>query len=132
MGAGILAEAALGFLGFGIQSPDVSLGSLVSQCRGRSSQAVAVHLAGHVHHHDRAVPAVHRRRPPRCLDPRQKRIPKRKDLDRELAQGRPTRRVASRHDRLPRGQRVTVSEHEGHCGEHGEARRRRQSCPNAM
>ncbi len=31
---GILAEAALGFLGFGIQPPDVSLGSLISQYQG--------------------------------------------------------------------------------------------------
>jgi ABC-type dipeptide/oligopeptide/nickel transport system permease subunit len=34
MSGGILAEAALSFLGFGIQFPDVSLGSLISQYQG--------------------------------------------------------------------------------------------------
>ena len=70
MGAGILTEAALSFLGFGIQPPDVSLGSLVSDYQGAFSQpAVAVHLARRVHRRHRAVPAVHRRRPARRLRP---------------------------------------------------------------
>ena len=70
MGAGILTEAALGFLGFGIQRPDVSLGSLVSDYEGAFSQpAVAVHLARRVHRRHRAVPAVHRRRPARRVRP---------------------------------------------------------------
>ncbi len=35
MSGGILLEAALSYLGFGIQFPDVSLGSLISQYQGR-------------------------------------------------------------------------------------------------
>jgi ABC-type dipeptide/oligopeptide/nickel transport system permease subunit len=84
MGAGILTESALGFLGFGVQPPEVSLGTLVSDYDGAYSTrpwlfvwpgffVVAIVL---------------------CLqfigdglrdafDPRQKRIPKRKDLERE-------------------------------------------------
>ena len=68
MGAGILTEAALGFLGFGVQSPEVSLGTLVSDYDGRIlDPAVAVPVAGRLRHHHRAVPAVHRRRPARRL-----------------------------------------------------------------
>jgi ABC-type dipeptide/oligopeptide/nickel transport system permease subunit len=83
MGAGILTEAALGFLGFGIRSPDVSLGSLVNDYQGAFQSRPflfvwpGVFIVGIV----------------LCLqfigdglrdafDPRQKRIPKRKDLDR--------------------------------------------------
>ena len=84
MGAGILTESALGFLGFGVQPPQVSLGTLVSDYDGAYSTrpwlfvwpgffVIAIVL---------------------CLqfigdglrdafDPRQKRIPKRKDLERE-------------------------------------------------
>jgi ABC-type dipeptide/oligopeptide/nickel transport system permease subunit len=83
MGAGILTEAALGFLGFGVRPPAVSLGSLVNAYQGAYETrpwlfiwpgffVVAIVL---------------------CLqfigdglrdafDPRQKRIPKHKDLDR--------------------------------------------------
>ncbi|MEP1123005.1 MAG: ABC transporter permease [Ilumatobacter sp.] len=83
MGAGLLTEAALGFLGFGVRSPEVSLGTLVNQYQGAyetrpwlfiwpGAFIVAIVL---------------------CLqfigdglrdafDPRQKRIPNRKDLDR--------------------------------------------------
>ena len=95
MGAGILTESALGFLGFGVQPPEVSLGTLVSDYDGAYSTrpwlfiwpgffVIAIVL---------------------CLqfigdglrdafDPRQKRIPKRKDLEREEA-GR-CRRVTQR------------------------------------
>ena len=82
MGAGILTEAALSFLGFGIRAPDVSLGSLVSDYQGAFSSRPwlfiwpGVFIVGIV----------------LCLqfigdglrdafDPRQKRIPKRKDLE---------------------------------------------------
>jgi ABC-type dipeptide/oligopeptide/nickel transport system permease subunit len=82
MGAGILTEAALGFLGFGIRSPDISLGQLVSQYAGAFSTRPwlfvwpGIFIVGIV----------------LCLqfigdglrdafDPRQKRIPKRKDLE---------------------------------------------------
>ena len=82
MGAGILTEAALGFLGFGIQPPDVSLGSLVNDYQGAFTSRPwlfiwpGVFIVGIV----------------LCLqfigdglrdafDPRQKRIPKRKDLE---------------------------------------------------
>lgn len=82
MGAGILTEAALGFLGFGIQPPNVSLGSLVNDYQGAFSTRPwlfvwpGVFIIGIV----------------LCLqfigdglrdafDPRQKRIPKRKDLE---------------------------------------------------
>ncbi len=82
MGAGILTEAALSFLGFGIQSPNVSLGSLVSDYQGAFSTRPwlfvwpGLFIIGIV----------------LCLqfigdglrdafDPRQKRIPKRKDLE---------------------------------------------------
>ena len=37
MGAGILTEAALGFLGFGVQPPEVSLGTLVNDYDGAYS-----------------------------------------------------------------------------------------------
>lgn len=86
MGAGILTEAALGFLGFGIRSPDVSLGSLVNDYQGAFQSRPflfvwpGVFIVGIV----------------LCLqfigdglrdafDPRQKRIPKRKDLERSAA-----------------------------------------------
>ena len=61
LGAGILTEVALGFLGFGIRPPDISLGSLISQYSGRVDHpAVAVRLARRLHHHHRAVHPVHR------------------------------------------------------------------------
>lgn len=83
MGAGILTEAALGFLGFGIRAPDVSLGSLVNDYQGAFVSRPwlfvwpGVFIVGIV----------------LCLqfigdglrdafDPRQKRIPRRKDLER--------------------------------------------------
>lgn len=90
MGAGILTEAALGFLGFGIRAPDVSLGTLVNDYQGAFQSRpwlftwpglfiVAIVL---------------------CLqfigdglrdayDPRQKRIPRRKDLDRSHGSEQP-------------------------------------------
>ena len=87
MGAGILTEAALGFLGFGIQSPDVSLGSLVSQYQGAFTSRPWLFI----------WPGVFIIMIVLCLqfigdglrdafDPRQKRIPKRKDLERERTQ----------------------------------------------
>ena len=83
MGAGILTEAALSFLGFGIQSPNVSLGSLVNDYDGAFASrpwlfiwpgvfiiaiVLSLQFIG-----DGLRDA---------FDPRQKRIPKRKDLDR--------------------------------------------------
>ena len=81
LGAGILAEAAIGFLGFGIQSPDYSLGSLVSLYQGSFTSRPWLFIWPGVF----IVVIV------LCLqfvgdglrdafDPRQKRIPKRKDL----------------------------------------------------
>jgi len=82
MGAGILTEAALSFLGFGIQSPEVSLGSLVSEYQGAFSTRPWLFV----------WPGLFIIAIVLCLqfigdglrdafDPRQKRIPKRKDLD---------------------------------------------------
>jgi peptide/nickel transport system permease protein len=81
MGAGILTEAALGFLGFGIRSPDVSLGSLVNDYQGAFTSRPWLFI----------WPGVFIVTIVLCLqfvgdglrdafDPRQKRIPKRKDL----------------------------------------------------
>lgn len=83
MGAGILTEAALGFLGFGIRSPDVSLGTLVNDYQGAFQSRPWLFT----------WPGVFIVAIVLCLqfigdglrdayDPRQKRIPKRKDLDR--------------------------------------------------
>ena len=111
LGAGILTEAALGFLGFGIQPPDVSLGSLVSDYQGAFSSRPWLFIWPGVF----IVVIV------LCLqfigdglrdafDPRQKRIPKRKDLekaaegDAALARGQPHHRRAGRltcHTRSP-------------------------------
>jgi peptide/nickel transport system permease protein len=82
MGAGILTEAALSFLGFGIQSPNVSLGSLVNDYDGAFSSRPWLFI----------WPGVFIIAIVLCLqfigdglrdafDPRQKRIPKRKDLE---------------------------------------------------
>jgi ABC-type dipeptide/oligopeptide/nickel transport system permease subunit len=86
MGAGILTEAALGFLGFGVKSPEVSLGTLVSDYQSAYQTRPWLFLWPGVF----VVVIV------LCLqfigdglrdafDPRQKRIPKRKDLEREEA-----------------------------------------------
>jgi peptide/nickel transport system permease protein len=86
MGAGILIEAALGFLGFGIQRPQVSLGTLVSEYDSAYQTRPWLFLWPGIF----VVTIV------LCLqfigdglrdafDPRQKRIPKRKDLEREEA-----------------------------------------------
>jgi peptide/nickel transport system permease protein len=83
MGAGILTEAALGFLGFGVRSPEVSLGTLVSDYQGAYSSRPYLFL----------WPGFFIIAIVLCLqfigdglrdafDPRQKRIPKRKDLER--------------------------------------------------
>jgi ABC-type dipeptide/oligopeptide/nickel transport system permease subunit len=85
MGAAILIEAALGFLGFGIQRPDVSLGNLVEAYDSAFSSRPWLFLWPGVF----IVVIV------LCLqfvgdglrdafDPRQKRIPKRKDLEQEI------------------------------------------------
>jgi peptide/nickel transport system permease protein len=82
MGAGILIESALGFLGFGIKPPDISLGQLVDAYDGAFSSRPWLFIWPGVF----VVAIV------LCLqfigdglrdafDPRQKRIPKRKDLD---------------------------------------------------
>ena len=85
MGAGILTETALGFLGFGVRPPDVSLGTLVSAYQGAYQSRPWLFLWPGVF----VVAIV------LCLqfigdglrdafDPRQKRIPGQKDLDRGL------------------------------------------------
>jgi ABC-type dipeptide/oligopeptide/nickel transport system permease subunit len=81
MGAGILTEAALAFLGFGIHSPDVSLGLLVSDYQGSFTSRPWLFI----------WPGVFIVTIVLCLqfigdglrdafDPRQKRVPRRKDL----------------------------------------------------
>lgn len=88
MGAGILTEAALSFLGFGIQSPNVSLGSLVNDYDGAFTTRPWLFL----------WPGVFIIGIVLCLqfigdglrdafDPRQKRIPRRRELDRSSARG---------------------------------------------
>jgi ABC-type dipeptide/oligopeptide/nickel transport system permease subunit len=85
MGAGILTEAALGFLGFGIRSPDVSLGTLVNDYQGAFQSRPWLFT----------WPGIFIVAIVLCLqfigdglrdayDPRQKRIPRRKDLDRPV------------------------------------------------
>ncbi len=82
MGAGILTEAALGFLGFGIQRPDVSLGSLVNDYQNAFTTRPWLFVWPGLF----VVGIV------LCLqfigdglrdafDPRQKRVPRRKDLE---------------------------------------------------
>jgi peptide/nickel transport system permease protein len=84
MGGGILTEAALSFLGFGIQPPNVSLGSLVYDYQGAFSSRPWLFV----------FPGLFIITIVLCLqfigdglrdafDPRQKRIPKFKDLARE-------------------------------------------------
>jgi ABC-type dipeptide/oligopeptide/nickel transport system permease subunit len=86
MGAGILTEAALGFLGFGVRPPEVSLGTLASDYASAYQTRPWLFL----------WPGVFIVAIVLCLqfigdglrdafDPRQKRIPKRKDLEREEA-----------------------------------------------
>jgi ABC-type dipeptide/oligopeptide/nickel transport system permease subunit len=82
MGAGILTESALGFLGFGVRPPEVSLGTLVSDYDSAYSTRPWLFLWPGLF----VVAIV------LCLqfigdglrdafDPRQKRVPKRKDLE---------------------------------------------------
>jgi len=86
MGAGILTESALGFLGFGVKPPEVSLGTLVNDYDGAYSTRPWLFI----------WPGVFVIAIVLCLqfigdglrdafDPRQKRIPKRKDLERSSA-----------------------------------------------
>jgi peptide/nickel transport system permease protein len=88
MGAAILTEAALGYLGFGIQRPDVSLGNIVEQYKTAFSTRPWLFVWPGVF----IVVIV------LCLqfigdglrdafDPRQKRIPKRKDLESGATKG---------------------------------------------
>ena len=119
MGAGILTEAALGFLGFGIQPPDVSLGSLVSDYDGAFSTRPWLFV----------WPGVFIIVIVLCLqfigdglrdafDPRQKRIPKRKDLEQSGA--RATRALA-RASRTIGGQSpADVSHEQPDDGQHGQ------------
>jgi len=83
MGAGILTEAALGFLGFGVRAPEVSLGTLVNAYDGAYETRPWLFI----------WPGVFVIAIVLCLqfigdglrdafDPRQKRVPKRKDLER--------------------------------------------------
>jgi ABC-type dipeptide/oligopeptide/nickel transport system permease subunit len=84
MGAAILTEAALGFLGFGIQRPDVSLGNLVEDYDSAFNSRPWLFI----------WPGVFIVAIVLCLqfigdglrdafDPRQKRVPKRKELEQE-------------------------------------------------
>jgi len=84
MGAGILTEAALGFLGFGVRAPEVSLGTLVNAYDGAYETRPWLFI----------WPGVFVIAIVLCLqfigdglrdafDPRQKRVPKRKDLERD-------------------------------------------------
>jgi ABC-type dipeptide/oligopeptide/nickel transport system permease subunit len=85
MGAAILTEAAISFLGFGIQRPDVSLGNLVQAYDSAFSSRPWLFV----------WPGVFIIVIVLCLqfigdglrdafDPRQKRVPKRKDLEQEI------------------------------------------------
>ena len=66
----VLLETALSYLGFGIKSPDVSLGTMISEYQSAfSTRPVAVLVARPVHHPDRPVGQLHRRRPARRLRP---------------------------------------------------------------
>jgi ABC-type dipeptide/oligopeptide/nickel transport system permease subunit len=108
MGAGILIEAALGFLGFGIRSPDVSLGSIVSRYQGAFESRPWLFIWPGVF----IVVIV------LCLqfigdglrdafDPRQKRIPKRKDLERvETLEGEALHKAAEVDRELALGRRT--------------------------
>lgn len=91
MGAGILTEAALSFLGFGIQAPNVSLGSLVSDYDTAFGTRPWLFLFPGL-----MIVAI-----VLCLqfigdglrdafDPRQKRIPKFKDLEKRAQQTKTT------------------------------------------
>lgn len=93
MGAGILTEAALSFLGFGIQAPNVSLGSLVSDYDTAFGTRPWLFL----------FPGLMIVTIVLCLqfigdglrdafDPRQKRIPKFKDLEQRAEQTKSTPR----------------------------------------
>ncbi len=84
MGAGLLTEAALGFLGFGVRAPETSLGTLVNQYQGAYETRPWLFIWPGI-----LIVAI-----VLCLqfigdglrdafDPRQKRIPNRKDLDRD-------------------------------------------------
>lgn len=81
MGAGILTEAALGFLGFGVQRPDISLGSLVEGYKTAFSVRPwlfiwpGVFIVAIVLSLQFIGDGLRD-----AFDPRQKRIPKRKDL----------------------------------------------------
>ena len=101
MGVGIGVEAALGFLGLGIQSPDISLGALVSLYDGAFSSRPWLFIWPGVF----IVVIV------LCLqfigdglrdafDPRQKRIPKRKDLERKADPGPATAQLARAHSTI--------------------------------
>lgn len=90
MGGGILTEAALSFLGFGIQLPNVSLGSLVQDYQGAFSSRPWLFV----------FPGLFIVLIVLCLqfigdglrdafDPRQKRIPKYKDLVRDTPESAP-------------------------------------------
>ena len=62
--AAILVEAALSFLGFGVQPPDPALGVLIDEARARAQVLVARHVPRSRDRPDRALHQLHRRRPP--------------------------------------------------------------------
>ena len=89
LGAGILTEVALSFLGFGIRPPDISLGSLISEYQGALTTRPWLFI----------WPGVFVIIIVLCIqfigdglrdafDPRQKRIPKQKDLQDRRRHGR--------------------------------------------
>ncbi|WP_162941895.1 ABC transporter permease [Desertimonas flava] len=81
MGAGILAEAALGFLGFGVQRPNISLGNLVEDYKTAFSVRPWLFLWPGVFIVAIVLSLQFIGDGLRdAFDPRQKRIPKRKDL----------------------------------------------------
>ncbi len=70
MSAAVLTEAALSFIGFGISYPDVSLGQIICGVpRGVPDAAVAVLVAGPVHHRAGPLHQLHRRRSARRVRP---------------------------------------------------------------
>jgi ABC-type dipeptide/oligopeptide/nickel transport system permease subunit len=96
MGAGILTEAALGFLGFGIRNPDVSLGSLVNDYDGAFTSRPWLFLWPGVFIVAIVLSLQFIGDGLRdAFDPRQKRIPKRKDLEQRAPAEQPRSRGAS-------------------------------------
>ena len=71
VGLAILAETGLSFLGFGVQPPDVSLGTLIADGTIGDDLSVGVPVPGRGAGADRVVRQPHRRRAARRARPRQ-------------------------------------------------------------